>query len=303
MKIERLGEFGLIWRLAKQLKLGPGVIRSIGDDCAVVEGPPTWYHLFTCDMLLDGVHFTLGRTRPEAIGWKALAASVSDVAAMGGIPQYAIVSLGVPKGCSVELLEKIYRGMQRMADACGVSIVGGDTDRSPRVIINVALFGRVERTRLILRSSAREGDDLLVTGALGLAVRSGRHLTFTPRWQEARAIGDRFPIHAMIDLSDGLSSDLHHLTTASRVGAIVEAEAIPRAKGATLEAALTDGEDFELLFTVPASVSQTLVEWAAGALRCGLTKIGEIVPAKQGVTLRQPSGKRAPLRPAGYRHF
>lgn len=303
MKVERLGEFGLIARLAKRLKVGAGVVRGIGDDCAVFEGPPMWYHLLTCDLLLDGVHFRLGTAKPEAIGWKALACSVSDIAAMGGIPQYAVVALGVPRGCPVELLEKLYTGMQRMADTCGVSVVGGDTVRAPRLLLNVTLFGRVERTRLILRSSAREGDHLFVTGALGGAVTSGRHLTFIPRWAEARALGERFPLHAMMDLSDGLSSDLAHLTTASRVGAVVEAAVTPRSRGATLKAALTDGEDFELLFTAPASASAALTEWARGALRCGVTKIGEIVPAKQGVTLQQISGKRIPLAPAGYRHF
>ena len=303
MKIESLGEFGLIQRLAKHLTVGPGVIRGIGDDCAVVEGPPMWYQLMTCDMLVDGVHFLARRAKPEQIGWKALACSVSDVAAMGGLPQFAVVSLGVPKGFPVERLEKIYRGMQRMADTCGVSIVGGDTVRAPRLTLDVTLVGRVERTRLALRSSAREGDHLLVTGALGGAVASGRHLTFTPRWQEARALGDRFPIHAMMDLSDGLAGDLRHLTTASRVGAVVDEAALPRARGATVKAALTDGEDFELLFTVPPTVSAALLEWAAGALRCGVTKIGEIVPARQGVTLQSPTGKRAPLTPGGYRHF
>ena len=331
MKVEQLGEVGLIQRLARRLTVGAGVIHGVGDDCAVVEGPPTWYQLVTTDMLLDGVHFRLppmdaaprpagqrlppmdaaprlsglpvGRAAPEAIGWKALACSVSDIAAMGGIPQYAVVSLGVPRGCAVERLERIYRGMQRMARHCGVSIVGGDTTRAPRLILAVTLVGRVERTRLLLRSGAREGDHLLVTGALGGAVRSGRHLTFTPRWQEVRAIGDRFPIHAMIDLSDGLASDLWHLATASRVGAVVEAAAIPRARGATLRSALTEGEDFELLFTVPAARSPALLAWAAGALRCGVTRIGEIVPAKQGVTVRQPSGARTPLLRGGYRHF
>ena len=303
MKIESLGEFGLIQRLAKRLRIGPGVIKGIGDDCAVVEGPPMWYHLLTCDMLVDGVHFRWDRAKPEQIGWKALACSVSDIAAMGGIPQYAVVSLGVPKGCAVERLETLYQGLQRMADACGAAVVGGDTGRAPRLTVDVTLFGRVERARLVLRSSAREGDHLFVTGALGGAVASGRHLTFTPRWQEARALGERFPLHSMMDLSDGLAGDLQHLTTASHVGAVVEASAIPRATGATVAAALTDGEDFELLFTVPASVSPALVEWAAGALRCGVTKIGEIVPTRQGVTLRQPNGRRIPVKPDGYRHF
>ncbi len=303
MNVESLGEFGLIQRLAKRLKFGPGVVKGIGDDCAVVEGPPMWYHLLTCDMLVDGVHFRWEQAKPEQIGWKALACSVSDVAAMGGLPQYAVVSLGVPKGCAVERLEKLYQGMQRMADTCGAAVVGGDTVRAPRLTVDVTLFGRVERTRLLLRSSAREGDHLFVTGALGGAVTSGRHLTFTPRWQEARALGERFPLHSMMDLSDGLAGDLRHLATASRVGAVVEEAAIPRAKGATLKAALTEGEDFELLFTVPASVSPALVEWAAGALRCGVTKIGEIVPAKQGVTLQSKSGRRVPLAPGGYRHF
>lgn len=303
MKIESLGEFGLIQRLAKRLKLGPGVVKGVGDDCAVVEGPPMWYHLLTCDMLVDSVHFWWERAKPEQVGWKGLACSVSDIAAMGGIPQYAVVSLGLPKGCAVERLEKLYQGMQRMADTCGVAVVGGDTVRAPRLTMDVTLFGRVERTRLVLRSSAREGDHLFVTGALGGAVASGRHLTFTPRWQEARALGERFPLHAMMDLSDGLAGDLRHLAAASRVGAVVETAAIPCAKGATVKAALTDGEDFELLFTVPASVSPALIEWAAGALRCGVTKIGEIVPARQGVALQSPTGRRVPLLPHAFRHF
>ncbi|MBI4226933.1 MAG: thiamine-monophosphate kinase [Candidatus Omnitrophica bacterium] len=303
MKIESLGEFGLIQRLAKRLKVGPGVIRGVGDDCAVVEGPPMWYHLLTCDLLVDGVHFRVDRAKPEQIGWKALACSVSDIAAMGGLPQFALVALGVPRGCAVERLEKVYAGMQRMADTCGVSVVGGDTVLAPRLTLDVAVIGRVERTRLVLRSSAREGDHLMVTGSLGGAVTSGRHLTFTPRWAEARALGDRFPLHAMMDLSDGLAGDLRHLTAASRVGAVVQEAAIPVARHATVKAALTEGEDFELLFTAPASVSPALLEWAAGALRCGVTKIGEIVPAKQGVTLRRPDGQGIPLVLSGYRHF
>lgn len=230
MRVKSLGEFGLIQRLAKRLTVGPGVIRGIGDDCAVVEGPPMWYHLITCDMLVDGVHFRFDRAKPDLIGWKALACSVSDIASMGGMPQFAVVALGIPKGAAVEKLDKIYQGLQRMADTCGVSIVGGDTVKAPRLTIDVTLIGRVERTRLALRSSAREGDHLLVTGTLGGAVTSGRHLTFTPRWQEARALGERFPIHAMMDLSDGLAGDLRHLTTASRVGAVVEEAAIPRSR-------------------------------------------------------------------------
>lgn len=303
MNVEKLGEFGLIERLSKKLKVGSGVVRGIGDDCAVVEGPPMWYHLFTCDMLLEGTHFKLPGMKPEQIGWKAIACSVSDIAAMGGIPQYATVSLGVPKNCRVELLEGIYAGMQKMADACGVSIIGGDTDRAKQLTIDVAMFGRVERTRLSLRSSAREGDQIFVTGKLGNSFKSGKHLTFTPRWQEVRAIADHFPIHSMIDVSDGLSSDLHHLAKASRIGAVIDAKKIPLEKGATLKSALEEGEDFELLLTVPSSIAPQLTEWAAGALRCGLTQIGEVVSAKQGVMLVPLSGKKVPIKLAGFTHF
>ncbi|MBI4313397.1 MAG: thiamine-phosphate kinase [Candidatus Omnitrophica bacterium] len=303
MNVEKLGEFGLIERLSKKIKVGAGVVRGIGDDCAVVEGPPMWYHLFTCDMLLEGIHFKIPPMKPEAVGWKAIAASVSDIGAMGGIPQYATVALGVPKRFRVETLEGIYAGMQRMADQCGVSIVGGDTNRSNQLTLGVSMFGRVERTRLSLRSSAREGDHIFVTGKLGNSFKSGKHLAFTPRWQEARAMADHFPIHSMMDISDGLSSDLNHLARASRVGAVVDAKLIPCAKGATLKSALEEGEDFELLLTAPASVSAQLAEWAAGMLQCGLTRIGEIVSSKQGVTLLQPTGKKVSLPPAGWRHF
>lgn len=260
MNISQLGEFGLIDALKKLAPVSQKVIEAIGDDAAVVPYTKDTYLLFTADMLSEGVHFTR-RMPPRLIGHKALASSISDIAAMGGVPSFAVVSIGLPKNLPVDFIKDIYKGMQKTAKAFGVSVVGGDTIKSQKVVMNVALLGQVEKEYLVTRHGAQAGDWIFVTGALGGSFKSGRHLTFTPRLLEARFLVRHFKPHAMIDISDGLSGDLNHILESSRVGACLDEKLIPINKSVSLSQALGDGEDFELLFTLSAASSRRLMAW------------------------------------------
>ncbi len=292
MKVSELGEEGLIRRIARTIRTGPAVVRGIGDDCAVLKGSGRMLRLFASDMLVEGVHFR--RQMPaEGIGWKALAVNVSDVAAMGGLPRQAVISLGLPRSTPVSFVDGLYRGLRRCAGEYGVDLVGGDTVRAPQVVVDVAILGEVEKSRVVYRSGARPGDILLVTGRLGGSLRSGRHLSFRPRVREARALTARAKLHAMMDLSDGLGPDLLKLCEASKVSAVLEPAGIPRNAGCSLEQALNDGEDFELLISAAPAQAQSLLNWAKKNLRCGLRRVGGVVQKKG-----RPSRSLA-----GFRHF
>ncbi len=301
--VSELGEIGLIRRVARSIRTDRRVLQGIGDDCAVLA-PPGNRLLFASDMLVEGVHF-LKTADPASIGWKALAVNVSDVAAMGGLSRHAVISLGLPRNTPAAFVDGLYRGLRRCSGRFGVNLVGGDTNCSARIVIDVAILGEVEKDRLVLRSGARPGDHLLVTGRLGGAVRSGRHLTFTPRLREARAIGARAKIRAMIDLSDGLGPDLERLCQSSGVGAVVEGALIPKHRGCSLAQALTDGEDFELLMAVAPGQADRLLSGARQNLACGLTRIGRIVSRREtkGIRLIVPRGMKPPASLAGFQHF
>src|SRR3989338_1104945 len=249
MNVSDLGEFGLIEKIRKYAPMTAGVVKGIGDDTAVLRHTRDKYLLFTTDMLVEGTHFKR-RMGGAGIGHKALACSISDIAAMGGVPTHAVVSLGVGPKMPLRFVKDVYKAMGALAKRFGISIVGGDTVRSDQVVINVALLGEVEKKHLVTRSGAKPGDWIFVTGTLGRSLATGKHLNFTPRLKEAQFLVRNFKPSAMIDVSDGLAGDLNHILKASRVGARLWEEAIPRTKGATLQQALTDGEDFELLFTV-----------------------------------------------------
>lgn len=304
MSLADLGEDALIRRITRGIRVGSSVLRGIGDDCAVLSGSGRMLQLFASDMLVEGVHFLRG-TAAEAVGWKALAVNVSDVAAMGGLPRHAVISLGLPRRARVAWVDGLYRGLRRCAARFGVNLVGGDTVRAPCAVIAVAILGEAERGRVVFRGGARAGDWLLVTGKLGGSLKSGRHLRFMPRVQEARALAARGRLHAMMDLSDGLWADLPRLCRASGVSAVLEPQRIPRHSGCSLREALTDGEDFELLIAAPEPEARRLLRWAQGNLACGLHRIGEVVRRRPGgaVRLLLPEGTRPPgaLRP--FHHF
>jgi thiamine-monophosphate kinase len=262
MKISQLGEFGLIDALKKFAPVSKEVIKGIGDDAAVLPYSKSKYLLLTTDMLAEDVHFTR-RMPPQGIGHKALAGNISDIAAMGGYPTFAVVSIGVPKNLSVRFIKDVYKGMQRTARAFNVSMVGGDTIRTNKMVINVALLGLVEKRNLITRDGARAGDWIFVTGPLGGSLKSGRHLNFPVRLAQARFLVENFKPSAMMDISDGLSGDLNHILKASQVGARLDVASIPRQRNASLSQALNDGEDFELLLTMGPKRARSLMEWQA----------------------------------------
>ena len=262
MKLSQIGEFGLIDILKKYAPASKTVIKGIGDDTAVLAHNKKEYLLFTTDMLAEGTHFTR-RMPAGAIGHKALACSISDIAAMGGWPTFAVVSIGIPKNLPVSFIKDIYKGIERTARDFNVSIVGGDTIKTDKMVINVALLGLVEKKNLVTRAGAKIGDWIFVTGALGGSFKSGRHLDFLPRLAQARFLVEKFRPSAMMDISDGLAGDLNHILRASRVGARLDHAFIPRRKGISLSQALNEGEDFELLFTLPSHKASVLMDWQA----------------------------------------
>jgi len=298
--VHDIGEFGLIKRLCASLPYA-------GDDCAVLPSTdPRRVLLYTCDPVVEGVHF-LRDTPPRRVGWKAMARNLSDIAAMGGVPRWAIVSLGVRRRTSVRWVDELYTGLRAAATKFGCQIVGGDTTRvTHEQFAVVTLIGQAEKSRVVRRHGARVGDSVLVTGTLGGSLR-GKHLAFTPRIHEARWLARRFPVHAMIDLSDGLSSDLQRLVEAHqhKVGFEIQAAEIPLARAArgSLTAALNDGEDFELLFTIdPRQVTALRTKWAR-RFELELTEIGRVVRSHGKVWLIERDGSRRLLTPAGYDHF
>ena len=316
LRLKDIGEFGLIERIAKGIKLDSSVIKGIGDDCAVVKFSKDKYLLFTADMLIEDVHFR--RTAaPYCIGHKALACSISDIAAMGGEPKYALVSLGLPKNLPVSFVDGIYKGIKALAGKFGINIVGGDTNRSDKIIIDVAIAGLVEKDNLVKRDGAKAGDIIIVSGSLG-GSRRGRHLNFTPRLKEACFLVNNFKINAMIDISDGLVSDLGHILKQSKVGAVVYEQFIPQSPQAkSIDEALFMGEDFELLFTAGLKDARkilaqrklrfTPLETIAqqsndGMSLTGFTAVGEITQDK-GIKFITKDCKQRAVSQEGFRHF
>ncbi|HEV3272081.1 MAG TPA: thiamine-phosphate kinase [Candidatus Methylacidiphilales bacterium] len=288
-----LGENGLLRLLTGRWKTGRGrVLTGVGDDCAVLRGEQKdHFFLLKTDAVVEGVHFT-PRERPELIGRKALARALSDLAAMGASPLAALITLGAPAGESVRRLRAIYRGIERVAKKYRVELAGGETTRARQLFLSVALLGECRGHRPVLRSGARAGNLIFVTGRLG-ATRARRHLLFEPRLAEGRWLARHRFASALMDLSDGLGADLPRLARASGVSFRLDPEAIPRARGATLKAAFDDGEDYELLFTTRPSLAKSLKKkWPfATPLHC----IGVMAP--RGKELREP------LLSHGFDHF
>ena len=298
MFVGSIGEFRLIERFRRQIKLDSSVIKGSGDDCAVMAFDKGNYLLFTCDMIIENIDFT--RHDPaHLIGRKALAISLSDIAACAGIPRYALVSLGIPRITSLRFIDRVFAGMNALAKEYKVNLVGGDISKSKELIIDVSMIGCVEKSRLVLRSGARVGDAIFVSAPLGGSIK-GKHLTFKPRLREARFLAGHFKINSMIDISDGLAQDLGHLARASEVGAVLFENAIPLAKHSCgLKDALFAGEDFELLFTLSQKESKSLLSQSKYHFYC----IGKIVRKKWGVTLSAKDGTQHIIPAKGFKHF
>ncbi len=285
---------------------------GIGDDGAVLDVSPDSKQVIVTDLLLDGVHFDLRTTSPVLAGRKAIAVNLSDLAAMGCRPTAAFVSLAIPRNLAAiasQFLVELYRGIEQMTKEYQFSLAGGDTNswHGP-FAINVCLTGTPFASRPLLRSEARSGDVVFVSGPLGGSLRSGRHLTFTPQLKLSEWLSRTVEIHGMMDISDGLSLDLHRMMESSGAAAEICGQAIPIHPDVPAEwdtkrrltAALGDGEDFELLFTVDASIAESVMA-AASHAGFQLYQIGRVTDGF-GVSLIDSTGHVGPLDAAGWQH-
>jgi len=318
--IAEVGEFGFLERALAQAPVGRGTLVGPGQDCALIRCGARRC-LFTVDALVEGVHFEPGWLSPRQIGRKSFLVNASDIAAMGGRPRFCVVNLAVPSSYPARDLHAVQRGIVEAAQRCEASVVGGNLTRAAQLSVAIALLGDAPK-RLVTRQGARVGDLVYVTGTLGdaaLAVRLLRAARAvprsvirrfrepTPRLQAGRRLVESALVSAMIDVSDGLVQDLGHLCAESRVGACIDASAVPRspayreALGAADPLALHGGEDYELLCTVPERNVDRL-ERRRAQLGCALTRIGRIT-ADGGVRVVDAAGRQVALGAAGFDHF
>jgi thiamine-monophosphate kinase len=335
MRIDQLGEFGLIDRIRRALPApGRDVLVGIGDDVAVLRSSSERVWLATCDVQVEGVHFLRDAIDPSDLGHKALAINLSDIAASGGTPRFALISLGLPKGLGVEFVDELYVGLRAEAETFGVEIVGGNISSSRLgIFIDITLLGDAAPGDVMLRSGAHPGDQILVTGTLGdaaagvallldsrlptnadyAALARSRRNRPTPRVREGQIIGAAHTATAMIDISDGLAGDLGHICERSKTGVRLFADRLPvdkanralaqRAHGDEWHFALHGGEDYELLFTAPAARAHALASQILRQAGTPVTNIGEILLAGQGQQLVLPDGSVVSLQPRGWDHF
>jgi len=293
MKLQDLSEDRLLEILLADLPLGRNTVVGPGDDCAVVRGlGDRMMLLLKTDCIVESIHY-LPEDEPHRVGWKALCRPLSDVAAMGGEPLHALVSVFSPEDRPVAYWRSFYKGLSKAAKRFGVGIVGGETSRSLCAAVSVSLVGRVEAGRLITRSGGQPNDLLFVTGTLGGSL-GGRHLDFVPRVVEGRWLSARGYARAMMDLSDGLAADLPRLASASKCGFQIDPSALPKTRGCDSTRAMSDGEDYELLIAVAPRLFDRLRRgWREMFPSVRLTRIGE---------LTEP-GVSSTALPRGFDHF
>jgi thiamine-monophosphate kinase len=296
MKLGDLGEDQLLDQLLPRLSLKNAVVVGPGDDCAVVEPQDRRGDLLVLktDCVAEGVHFPAAADAFD-VGWKAMMRPLSDFAATSAAPQFALITLMAPEQTKVAWVKELYRGLRRAAKRFKVSIVGGETSGTQGPIaVSTSVVGFVERDRWVSRRGGKARDDLFVTGRLGGALKQ-KHLQFIPRIVESRWLTKNFSIHAMMDLSDGLGTDLPRLARASKVGFKIQMEKLPLTRGAKINDAISEGEDYELLFAIsPRDRSRLKQHWAKQFPNLPLTRIGSLN--------RQSKIDNRKL-PRGYVHF
>ena len=331
MRIAELGEFGLIERIARLTGEPRGAVVGIGDDAAVLDTGGPRLVLATIDIQVEGRHFVKERTTARELGRRTAAINLSDIGAMGGEPRWALVSLALPPDLDVGWVDDLYAGLTEELGGYGAAVIGGNLSSSDSIVLDLALLGEVERGRVLTRGGARPGDAVFVTGSLG-ASAAGRaaldmaldasypataaciraHLTPTPRVREGAAIAATGLATAMLDLSDGLSSDIGHLCDQSGVGVALNIGALPISAQARavaswlklrpLELAVAGGEDYELLFTAPPEAEAALVAAVRAVSSTLVTCIGLILPAADGRWLSDGLASQ-PLTAGGWDHF
>ena len=293
MRLFDLGEDRLLEILLPHLPVGRNTVVGTGDDCAVVKALGNGMMLLLkTDCIVEGVHYDADE-EPTRVGWKALCRTLSDVAAMGGEPLHALITIFSPEDRRVSYWKSLYSGLSKAAKRFGVGIIGGETSRSQCAAVSVAMIGCVEANHVVTRSGGRPKDILCVTGTLGGSL-ARRHLDFVPRVTEGRWLGKRRYARAMMDLSDGLATDLPRLAAASKCSFRIDIQAVPKTRGCDSERALSDGEDYELLIAVsPRMISSLLRSWRKVFPKLKLTAIGELI---------DPGTPAAGL-PHGFDHF
>lgn len=334
MKLPDIGEFGLIGKIAGGTVFNPkNVKKGIGDDAAVIYPTGGDFLLLSSDMLVEGVHFIYGKISPFQLGHKAIAVSLSDIAAMGGIPRHVLVSMAIPPKVTVAEVVDIYSGMKTILSRYSVNLVGGDTVFSPVLTIDVTVLGESPHHSLVMRSGAKSGDIIMVTGELGKSAAGleilrnshlsekismadkedllSAHLTPEPRLAQSALLVNLGFITSMMDLSDGLAGDLRHICESSGVGAKIDIKSLPVSQGTqklaglmaknAIDWALSGGEDYELLFTVPPGRQEDVIIAFNKAGLGRVTSIGAVTGAESGVELTAANGQTYSL--TGYDHF
>lgn len=283
-RLRDLGEDALIARILKGFPGGGSLRVGPGDDCAVVDPGRGPLRLLKTDAIVEGIHF-LPDTPAEKVGWKSVARVLSDFAAMGGKPEHLLVTVAVNTDRPVAWMDGLYRGIRKCLAKHGGLLAGGETSRLPQgALISVAGEGSVERKHLVLRSGGKPGDRVLVTGRLGGSI-TGKHLTFTPRLAEAAWLVEHLRPSAMMDLSDGLAKDLPRLAAASGCGFEI-ADQLPANAACSRAQALGDGEDYELLLTVPGKRWQAAASaWKQAFPKLPLTAVGQLTAPGTGTKL------------------
>ncbi|MEW5909437.1 MAG: thiamine-phosphate kinase [Thermodesulfobacteriota bacterium] len=333
LNLNDIGEFGFINRISRGCLIRPNaVIKGIGDDAAVFAAENGRVFLLTTDLLIERIHFLRNATSGFGLGYKALAVNLSDIAAMGGKPNDAFISIGIPKDCSLEYLDDLYEGMKTLASEFQVNILGGDTTSSKSdLIINIAMTGTALESEILYRHTARNGDVIAVTGCIGES-RAGLHLILENKTDDSKEFqtlvdAHLFPkpyvlegrflaglgcVHAAIDVSDGLSSDLRHILEASTAGARLYSSRIPvsgtlnrfceRFGFDLLEFALAGGEDYVLICTLSSDMAEKACSAYFETFKKPLHIIGEITSSGT-MEIVGPCGETTPLAPTGWDHF
>jgi thiamine-monophosphate kinase len=327
MKLSRLGEFGLIEKIQHALPVGRGVRIGIGDDAAWVDNP-AGSSLVTTDLLIAGVHFDLSWISMFDLGYKSLAVNLSDIAAMGGVAAYTVLSLGIPGNFDTNAIDEFYRGVTALAREHRVAIVGGDTNIAESLIVSVCVIGHAIHPP-VRRSGARPGDDIYVTGTLGdsalglkllrqkrrLSARGNkaellkRHRRPMPRLAVGALLAKHRLAAAMIDISDGLVQDLEHICGASGIGAVIREDCLPLSQAYRALAgndgtrhALTGGEDYELLFCAKRQ-NRARVEKLGARAGVSITRIGACVVGGKDIVVLDRFEKPITITHRGHDHF